>query len=143
MPAVRHLANATRFHQLSGQCEDASVARWSQAVATSYFVSLGGHLFSDLLVGHEQGALCLFPLSLASMRFAERRMFPPPLGFSHLLGATFELQKSSGTFCDPGSMSQAADGRLEEEQPLKVEVIGFRRSKPLCTSQLSSPALFQ
>lgn len=67
----------------------------------------------------------------------------PPPRFSCLLGATFELQRSSGTFCDPGSRSQAADGRLEEEQPLKVEVNGFRRSKPLCTSQLSSLALFQ
>lgn len=81
VPAVRHLANAMRFHQLSGQCEDASVARQSQAVATSYFVSLGGHLFSDVLVGHEQGVLCLFTLSLASVCFAERRMFPPPPDF--------------------------------------------------------------
>lgn len=86
VPAVRHLANSMWFRQLSGQCEDTSIARRSQAVATSYFASLGGficrrrgHLFSDLLVSRKQGGLCLFPLSLASVRFAGRGMFPPDL----------------------------------------------------------------
>lgn len=141
MPAVSRGANAMRFHHPSRQYEDTDTARQFQAVATSYFASLGdfschrsGCLFSAFLVGGERRGCFLFPLSLTSLHFAGWGRFP--LAFVRFFSpsATFELQLSPGTFCDPGSRSQTVNEGLEEELPQKVEVDGFRESKALCTS---------
>lgn len=73
MPTVSRGANAMRFHHPSGQYEDTDIARQFQAVAMSYFTSLGdfscqrsGSLFSAFLGGGEKRGCFLFPLSLAS-----------------------------------------------------------------------------